>query len=571
MGRDTIQLETVVSTISQEYLLEFTSEYGISEDLHLELPDPEERIMDFSKGKQTTRKKHPSVLYQTFGFLKIEQSILLGRLKGRREGLPSSGSLQGNLHSLYFLLSRTGTYGFVQFDLCSNPTKVKIGTRPRAAHEVPLLTVTVSHVIEMEDLAKKIDSSGIPSSIERTTRVAPETGLVEKIATMGPRVIKECRKRRNDGVDVNAPPKVLRKNHADSRPTQSTVGEKSLSSMGLEMGSTFLVPTPWETHADVSDLDPLSFTNPQSSKGAAVAGDQESENTSYTSMVGSPESIYQPEWDVTNGCRLDTPKVCQDLVGHIVPPGYFLEMRHLHNDDFLSQYNLNLARQVAMGSQLRLRFEQEAKLLKKFVAQIARRDQMIQAKENEIKNLEALLEAETDMKKATEAKNAELVKELENLRAYDRRSQMELRKVFADVVSAGIAKGMSEGLKYGVEDKEANLDLEAIEAYDLEADTKYVAALHALMDLKYPMVDQLESLKDALIDVMMVSLHLESDSGEDAPQSDGVLVSMPIVAPQGLAILLVDVAPQTEISKDGASPRLLRSKYLPSMYNLDWS
>nr|GFA92968.1 transposase (putative), gypsy type [Tanacetum cinerariifolium] len=51
MGRDTIQLETAVSTISQGYLLEFTSEYGISEDLHPELPGPEERIVDFSEGK----------------------------------------------------------------------------------------------------------------------------------------------------------------------------------------------------------------------------------------------------------------------------------------------------------------------------------------------------------------------------------------------------------------------------------------------------------------------------------------------------------------------------------------
>ncbi|GJS16489.1 hypothetical protein Tco_0410961 [Tanacetum coccineum] len=51
MGRDTIQLETAVSTISSEYLLEFTSEYGIAEELHPELPSPGDRIVDFSEGK----------------------------------------------------------------------------------------------------------------------------------------------------------------------------------------------------------------------------------------------------------------------------------------------------------------------------------------------------------------------------------------------------------------------------------------------------------------------------------------------------------------------------------------
>ncbi|GJV51623.1 hypothetical protein Tco_1447364 [Tanacetum coccineum] len=51
MGRDTIQLEDAVSTIFGEYLLEFTSKYGIPEGLHPELPGPEETIVDFSEGK----------------------------------------------------------------------------------------------------------------------------------------------------------------------------------------------------------------------------------------------------------------------------------------------------------------------------------------------------------------------------------------------------------------------------------------------------------------------------------------------------------------------------------------
>nr|GEW91203.1 hypothetical protein [Tanacetum cinerariifolium] len=176
---------------------------------------------------------------------------------------------------------------------------------------------------------------------------------------------------------------------------------------------------------------------------------------------------------------------------------------------------------------------------------------------------------------------------------------------------ARISKGMSEGLKYGVEHGKANLSLEAIEAYGPEAEAKYIATLHALKDLKYPIVDQLESLKDALMDVIMASLHLKSDTRDDAPKwirackeeilladaiaanvsraekkkkcqvvyrthgvgsahhakFDGVSVSVPTVAPQGLAILLADAATQIEISEDGASPRLLRSSSLPVMHN----
>ncbi|GJU59423.1 ribonuclease H-like domain-containing protein [Tanacetum coccineum] len=258
---------------------------------------------------------------------------------------------------------------------------------------------------------------------------------------------------------------------------------------------------------------------------------------------------------------------------------------------------------VAMGSQLRLKFEQEVRLLKKATTKIARHDQKIQAREEEIKkldeeirslrtvetkvhglrnrtqNLETLLEVEVDMKNAAEATCMDLVGKLVSLRAQFSDLQVnnhqlsqqvstlqaqvtgkerikaafeefkksedekveqrcrrwvighglrlaimkcaestKLRQAFADVVSAGIVKGMSEGLKYGLEHREATLDLTTIEAYNLVAEAKYVATLTALRDLKYPLVVQLERLKDAPINLLMASLHLESDPGEDAPE-----------------------------------------------------
>ncbi|GKD39209.1 hypothetical protein Tco_1259416, partial [Tanacetum coccineum] len=310
---------------------------------------------------------------------------------------------------------------------------------------------------------------------------------------------------------------------------------------------------------------------------------------------------------VPNDCRLDTLEACQDVVDHIAPPGYFSKLRHLPTDEFLSQYNINLARQVAMGSQLRLRFEQEAKILKKSMAQVARRDQRIAIREKHIKDLEAQLEAEINMKKAAEVKNSKVTKELEDLRMRFSRVEVghaqlsqqvsvlqaqvmgeerimdafeefkkhedervnarcaemdarldalsvdfneelypymlaviagrrwvirhglrlavmkcvestELRQAFTNVVSAGIAKGMSEGLKYGVEHGKAGLELTTVEAYDPEANNKDVAALHNLKDLNYLLIDELEQLKDAPLDVIMAYLHLNSDTSEDAPQ-----------------------------------------------------
>ncbi|GJZ62123.1 hypothetical protein Tco_0618260 [Tanacetum coccineum] len=372
------------------------------------------------------------------------------------------------------------------------------------------------------------------------------------------------------------------------------------------------------------------------------------------------------------------------LSGHRA--GYFFELRHLPNTEFLAQYNINLARQVALGSQLRLRFEQEVRLLKKARAQVGRRNKRIQVREEEIKrlgeeveslkvvetevhglrnqtkNLETLLEAEqvsTLQAQVTCEKRIkaafEEFKKYEDNKIEQRCAEMdarldklsvdideelyphmltaiagrcwvighglrlavmkcvessEIRQAFANVVSAGLAKGMSEGLKYNIEHGKAGHDLTDVEAYDPEANNKLVKALKDLKDLKYPMVDQLEKLKDAPMELIMTSLHLESDTGKDAPQwirdlrPSSSQLKIPIYhevrAPEdpwavkeqvpledviaanisraekkkkcivGLAILLTNSGTQTQRSKDEASLRLLRSKSLPPMYNLDW-
>nr|GEX69160.1 hypothetical protein [Tanacetum cinerariifolium] len=367
------------------------------------------------------------------------------------------------------------------------------------------------------------------------------------------------------------------------------------------------------------------YRDRMSSQGVAV-GDLESENVSSPAEVGSPGS---------------------DLVDHAAPPCYFSELRHMHNEEFLGQYNINLARQVAMGSQLRLRFEQEAKLLGKFVAQVASRDQRIQARESEIKNLEALLETEVGMKRAAEEKSAGLSQELERMRAQfsevqvsnERLSQqvdalqqqvsgeetlkaafkeykrqqdqlveqrcaemdarldalsitfdeelyphmlaaiagrrwvighglrlammkcaesLKMRQAFADVVSAGVAKGMSEGLKHGVEHGHAQLTVESLEAYDPEAEAKFAAALQAILrgmphslyatsvpaPLSSPswyIQSRAEQKKRSRI-----VCRTHGVGSTHHVRSDRVPVSAPIVVPQGLALLLVDAATQTE-------------------------
>nr|GFC41418.1 hypothetical protein [Tanacetum cinerariifolium] len=262
-----------------------------------------------------------------------------------------------------------------------NPTKVKTGSRPRAPHEVPLLTLTASRVIEMDEPAIATDSSGVPSAIEKSPLdFAHEDGASDQ-GTAAPEMPPP------EDVPATAAPGVGQAEEAVAaeppvaRESRSSHGGKSLAAMQLCLASNVFVSE--GAPADVSDPDPLSFADAsshhpvdvaQSSQGIAAAGDPESENVSSPAEVGSPGS--------RNGVS--------PMVAYSTP------LRPART----WQYNVNLARQVAMGSQLRLGFEQEAKLLRKSVAQVARRDKRIEAQELKIKNLEALLETEADMKRA---------------------------------------------------------------------------------------------------------------------------------------------------------------------------
>ncbi|GJY40919.1 hypothetical protein Tco_0428189 [Tanacetum coccineum] len=395
MGRDTIQLETAVSTISKEYLLEFTSKYGILEELHLELSGPEERIVDFLEGKVSVYTK-----FFEFANFRIPISQFLFDILGHYQ-----------IH----------LYGFVsKLVSAPNPTKVKTGIRPRGyLRERPVRTAFLAVV-----------SQEVPTTKDTSECVShPGIGSRKRDSRNGASGQQKAPQERSKCSGGECTSQDIKERSTSIRRAQDTRGGKSINSMGLVLGPE---PPPVRLLYDTGIF----------LREASVTADPDSENTSFTSMAGSPGSIYQPGWGMTNGYRLDTPDACQDL----------------------------------------------AKLLKKSVAQVARRDQRIQARENEIKNLETLLEAEADMKKATEAKNAELVKEL-NI------GVPELDIALCRIDQANVLTSMRS-----------------------LANSKLVQALQDLKDLKYPMVDELERLKDAPMELIMASLHLESDTREDAPQ-----------------------------------------------------
>ncbi|GKA86094.1 gypsy type transposase [Tanacetum coccineum] len=234
--------------------------------------------------------------------------------------------------------------------------------------------------------------------------------------------------------------------------------------------------------------------------------------------------------------------------------GFHHEQQLTKGAEILTHVWLLIAR-LGITEQFQVSQEEEIKKLDQEIRSLRAMDTEVQGLRNQTRNLETLLEAKVDMKKAAKANSEELTRELESLRAkfsdlqvnnnqlslqvstlqaqvageeqikaafeefkkreddkVERRCEemdarldalsidfdeefyphmliaiasrrwvighglrlaimkcaesTELRQEFANVVSAGIAKSMSEGLKHGVEHGKAQLDLEVIEAYD---------------------------------------------------------------------------------------------------------
>nr|GEY24833.1 hypothetical protein [Tanacetum cinerariifolium] len=330
--------------------------------------------------------------------------------------------------------------------------------------------------------------------------------MEKETAAMGPPVNKRHRKRDQSAVEVNVPPKILRTDHASVRPTQGTRGRKSIAAMrmGPEPSSHTSV------QQSVSYPDPISYAKPQPTPEQDIAH----------SYVRSRLKEYLLHINDQVTREYIPARVGRD---QRLPPGY---------------------PKCVPGPGGTYIIAKEAKLLKKSVAQVAHQDQRIQARENKIKNLEALLEAEADMKKTTEAKNAELdqvtgeerikaafeeFKKYKDDRVEQRCAEMDahLDKLSIDfnedlyphmltAIAGRLSKGMSEGLKYGIEHGKASRNLADVEAYDLEANGKVTLG-------KMPLSRSVTFVQ--------------------AP--------LPMIVPQGLVILLVDAATQTDIFKDG--------------------
>ncbi|GKE10197.1 hypothetical protein Tco_1413748 [Tanacetum coccineum] len=257
-----------------------------------------------------------------------------------------------------------------------------------------------------------------------------------------------------------------------------------------------------------------------------------------------------------------------------------------------------MARKVALGSQLRLRFKQEVRLLKKATAKIAKQDQRIQAREEEIKklnqeikslqamdtkvqglcnqtrNLETLIEAEAQVTgeeriKATFEEFKKYKDDQVNFWCTEIDARLDAMSIDFDeelyprmlTVIAGRRWMIGHGLRLAVMkcDESMELSPSCSEGFKVPysrsaGEVEGCTLIDVLKITVYPEVcDPKEEilLADAIAANISrtkkkkkcrVVCHIHGVSSTYHSRSKGVLVSVPTVAPRGLVILLADAA-----------------------------
>ncbi|GJR51886.1 hypothetical protein Tco_1402407 [Tanacetum coccineum] len=452
-----------------------------------------------------------------------------------------------------------------------NPFKVKTRTRPRATHEVPLLTATVSRVIDIEDPIVASGSSGTPSTVERSsldfdnedpTPLLAEgaraeehiqEGLAHEIPPMETASTKEVIQEAVHEEEVAATEPPVNKRHHASGPAHITRRGKSLAAMGLDAGSTFAPPAAQNTPTAVSDPEPMSYAKPQphpvqdiaqSPKGAAA--EIPTEDVATTEVHGlrnrtqNLETLLEAEVDIKKVAEAKSVDLAGELES-LRPQFSDLQV----NNHQLSQQVSTLQAQVIGEERIKATFEEfkkskDEKVEQRCVEMDARLDALSIDFDEEL--YPHMLKAIADRRWVIG----------HGLRLAIMKCA-EIRKTEADVcwsVSAGYCEGLSKW------DQSANL--EKTRAEWLSARLRSLT----LPSLKIPSTPKGAQSERSMLRFPRGDAAGGCHRGQQKP-SDGIPVLVPTVAPQGLAILLADAVIQTEASKDEASPWLLRSKSLP--------
>nr|GEX14386.1 hypothetical protein [Tanacetum cinerariifolium] len=103
------------------------------------------------------------------------------------------------------------------------------------------------------------------------------------------------------------------------------------------------------------------------------------------------QKTYVPQWNVTNGSRLDDGGVCHEMVNEFALPKFFASVRGMKHDQIFTEFNVGVAPQMSLSAEVRMHAEYNIREKMRLKSVVKKKNQFLKARDEEIKNLKARL------------------------------------------------------------------------------------------------------------------------------------------------------------------------------------
>ncbi|GJV42364.1 hypothetical protein Tco_1420804 [Tanacetum coccineum] len=255
--------------------------------------------------------------------------------------------------------------------------------------------------------------------------------------------------------------------------------------------------------------------------------------------------VYVPHWSVTNGARIDNPTTYRNFLDHVTPPGYWAALCNQSNAGFFNCFNINSAQHTSKRDHDTEIADLKAKLGK---------DESEAAEVGKVAGGMKMREEFKSVQDAMARRFDERVTEMNGHIADVKRDMDEhlYLHMFTAIVGRWWVIGHG-GFKGRHKAWEEGRLLAQIEAYDPETEAKFMATISEFKNVSFPLLDELEGLRDSLLTPIMSALTLKDDHAnvDTSPSFSGFQpsldqVSIPIYSESGEVIremLLSKVVP----------------------------
>ncbi|GJY06143.1 hypothetical protein Tco_0373197 [Tanacetum coccineum] len=469
-----------------------------------------------------------------------------------------------------FLHNNDDEMGFLDFVISADPFKLRTEERTLTENKVSLLTETEDRVISPYPQIISLVDYTIQNELnvnvgKRKKKVAFIVGSphVKKARTKGVVVVSDSRP-----ATAGKSPTALRRLIDQSGQAGTGFGSNALATEDFVSSSVTLLrnevipPVPFtEVNVNAAAVEPSSEARnssaPEGGGGALSATPSQGSSTddfyeSQTIDSATALNVYAPNWNVTNIARIDNPATCQNFLDHVTPPGHWAALRNQHDARFLDCFNINYAQHTCMVSELRLRYEHEImtreKYEKKFTNSVVAEAVEVVELRKRMSDLEVAVVAKVSEVTTLVMQNAELLGKVSALELVREELDGKVSHMTSDCDSlrnevVGEAKMREEFTSRQDEaarhfnERATELDARIanipaqVEAYEPGTEGKYVAMVSEFENVSFPLLEELEGLKDSPLALIMSALTLKDDHG----LLRGGVVSAPSSAPGGVS------------------------------------